>query len=51
MTSPFSVFALVTNGKCTYFQFMEDTLATTGSFRTGGEWTIHSDPGGGEIAI
>jgi len=51
VTSPFAVFARVTDGKCTYLQFMEDTLATTESFRTGGEWTIHSDPEGAEIAI
>ncbi|GGD40154.1 nuclear transport factor 2 family protein [Aureimonas glaciei] len=51
VTSPFAVFAKVVAGKCSYLQFMEDTLATTESFRTGGEWTIHSDPDGGEIAI
>jgi ketosteroid isomerase-like protein len=51
VTSPFAVFAKVIDGKCTYLQFMEDTLATTESFRTGGKWTIHSDPDGAEIAI
>ena len=33
-----------------YLQFMEDTLATE-VVRKGGTWTIHSDPGGGEISI
>jgi len=51
VTSPFAVFARVVDGKCTYLQFMEDTLATTESFRTGGTWTIHSDPEGTEISI
>ena len=51
LTSPFSVFVRVAGGKCTRMQFMEDTLATTGSFRSGGAWTIQSDPDGGEIAI
>jgi ketosteroid isomerase-like protein len=51
VTSPFAVFARVTDGKCTYLQFMEDTLATTESFRSGGAWTIHSDPEGSEISI
>jgi ketosteroid isomerase-like protein len=51
VTSPFAVFAKVVDGKCTYLQFMEDTLATTGSFRQGGEWKIHSDPEGSEISI
>ena len=30
-------------------QSLEDTLATTESFRKGGAWTIHSDPDGDEI--
>lgn len=51
VTSPFAVLARVENGKCTYLQFMEDTLATTESFRSGGEWTVHSDPEGREISI
>lgn len=51
VTSPFAVYAKVVDGKCSYLQFMEDTLATTESFRKGGEWTIHSDPAGAEISI
>ena len=45
VTSPFSVFARVSNGKCTYLQFMEDTFATGASFRSGGSWTFFSDDG------
>jgi hypothetical protein len=51
VTSPFSVFAKVHNGRCTYMQFMEDTFATGASFRSGGKWTFHSDPKGKEVAI
>jgi uncharacterized protein len=51
VTSPFSVFAKVRNGRCTYMQFMEDTFATAASFRSGGSWTFQSDPEGTEIAI
>ncbi len=51
VTSPFSVFARVIDGKCNYLQFMEDTLATTESFRTGGAWTVHGDPEGAELSI
>lgn len=51
VTSPFSVLARITDGKCSYLQFMEDTLATTDSFHKGGEWQIHSDPEGEEISI
>jgi uncharacterized protein len=51
VTTPFSVFARVSNGKCTYLQFMEDTFATGASFRSGGAWTFRSDPDGSEITI
>jgi ketosteroid isomerase-like protein len=51
VTSPFSVFARVSNGKCTYLQFMEDTFATGASFRSGGSWTFVSDPDGQEVVI
>ncbi len=51
VTSPFAVFARVVGGKCTYLQFMEDTFATSNSFRTRGAWTFHSDPDGGEVSI
>jgi len=51
VTSPFSIFAKVHNGRCTYMQFMEDTFATGASFRSGGKWTFHSDPKGKEVTI
>jgi uncharacterized protein len=50
VTTPFSVFARVSNGKCTYLQYMEDTFATGASFRSGG-WKFLSDPDGQEIVI
>ena len=46
VTSPFAVYARVENGLCTYMQFMEDTLATSDSFRSGGSWTFQSNPNG-----
>ena len=46
VTSPFAVFAKVEDGRCTYLQFMEDTLATSASFRSGGTWTFRSNPNG-----
>ena len=51
VTSPFSIFARVQNGRCIYMQFMEDTFATGASFRSGGKWVFHSDPNGTEITI
>ena len=51
VTSPFSVFGRVRDGLCFYMQFMEDTFATTASFRSGGSWTIRSDPDGGQIEV
>ena len=51
VTSPFSVFAKVHNGRCTYMQFMEDTFATGASFRSGGKWNFRSDPKGEEVTI
>lgn len=51
VTSPFAVFAKVKDGRCTYLQFMEDTLATSASFRSGGRWTFKSNPNGEEVAF
>ena len=51
ITSPFSIFAKVKEGKITYMQFMEDTFGTASTFRTGGAWTVHSDPNGPEIRV
>lgn len=50
-TSPFAVFAKVKNGKVTYMQYMEDTLGTAATFKTGGAWKIQADPHGGEIEV
>jgi hypothetical protein len=44
VTSPFAVLARVENGKVVYTQFMEDSFATARSFRSGGTWTIQSNP-------
>jgi hypothetical protein len=51
VTSPFAVFAKVNDGRCSYLQFMEDTFATAGSFRSGGSWTFESDPNGETVTI
>jgi uncharacterized protein len=51
VTSPFAVLAKVDNGKVVYTQFMEDSFATARSFRSGGTWTIQSDPDGPQIAV
>lgn len=51
VTSPFAVYVEVVDGLCRHMQFMEDTLATTESFRSGGEWIIQSDPAGPQIAL
>lgn len=51
VTSPFAVYARVLDGLCNYLQFMEDTFATTASFRSGGGWKIRSDPDGTEIEV
>jgi hypothetical protein len=36
VTSPFPLFCQVTDGKVTYMQYMEDTFATSSTFRSGG---------------
>lgn len=51
VTTPFSLYAKVTDGRCTYLQFMEDTFATSASFRSGGSWVFHSKPDGEEVVI
>ena len=51
VTTPFAVFAKVKDGRCYYLQFMEDTLATSASFRSGGKWSFRSDPDGKEVAF
>jgi uncharacterized protein len=51
VTSPFAVFAVCENGRCNYLQFMEDTLATSASFRSGGSWTFKSNPNGEQVSF
>jgi uncharacterized protein len=51
VTSPFAVLAKVRDGKVTYTQFMEDSFATARSFRSGGTWTIQSNPDGSVIEV
>jgi uncharacterized protein len=51
VTSPFAVFAECENGRCKYLQFMEDTLATSASFRSGGTWTFQSNPNGEQVSF
>jgi ketosteroid isomerase-like protein len=51
VTSPFAVYAKVQDGLCTYMQFMEDTLATSDSFRSSGTWTFRSNPNGEVVAF
>jgi hypothetical protein len=51
VTTPFAVFAKVRDGRCYYLQFMEDTLATSASFKSDGQWTFRSNPAGGEVSF
>ena len=51
VTTPFAVYAHINDGLCNYLQFMEDTFATTASFRSGGAWLIKSDPDGEEVSV
>lgn len=44
VTSPFSIFVKVVDGKVTFLQFQEDSYATASSFRKGGTWTIQTEP-------
>ena len=51
VTTPFSIWCRVIEGKIQYMQFMEDTFATSSSFRSGGSWTFRSNPAGGEVSV
>ena len=51
VTSPFAIYVEVVDGICRHMQFMEDTFATTDSFRSGGQWKIQSNPDGEEITV
>lgn len=50
-TSPFAIFARVQDNKITEWLFMEDTFATARTFRSGGSWTIQSEPGAETIEV
>jgi uncharacterized protein len=43
VTSPFAILSKVVAGKLTYMQFMEDTFATSASFRSKGIWHFESN--------
>jgi uncharacterized protein len=45
VSSPFSILVKVVDGKVTYLQFLEDSYATAASFRSGGSWTVQTEPG------
>ena len=51
ITTPFSIFCKIPDGKVTYMQFMEDTFYTASSFRSGGKWKFWSDPNGSEVEV
>lgn len=51
VVSPLSIHTKVKDGKIVYFQFMEDTLATTESFKVTGTAKYHSDPNGSEFEV
>ena len=44
VSSPFSILVKVVDGKVTYLQFLEDSYATAASFRSGGSWTVQTEP-------
>ena len=48
-TSPSTILATVRNGRVTCMQYMEDTLGTGSTFRSGGAARYRSDPAGEEI--
>jgi hypothetical protein len=43
VSSPFSIFVKVSDGKVTYLQFLEDSYATASSFRRDGSWTVQTE--------
>ncbi len=45
VSSPFSILVKVVDGHVTYLQFLEDSYATAASFRSGGSWTVQTEPG------
>lgn len=50
-TSPFSIHAKVEDGKIVYFQFMEDTFATAGTFKLEGRVDFKSNPKGEIVTL
>jgi hypothetical protein len=50
-TSPFSIHAKIKDAQIVYFQFMEDTFASSRSFSSGGEWTIQVEPDGPQFKV
>lgn len=52
VTSPFAVWCRFDeDGKIAYMQFMEDTLATSESFKKEGKVVYASEPEGGEVIV
>jgi ketosteroid isomerase-like protein len=51
ITSPFALLAKVTDGKITYFEFLEDTFGTAGSLRAAGTWHFRGAPAGDEVSV
>ena len=51
VTSPFSIFFKLKEGKINYMQYMEDTFGTALTFRSGGSMTFRSNPAGGEVTV
>ena len=49
--SPFSIQVKLKNGAVTYLQYMEDTIGTASTFRSGGSWKFQRDPLGGEVEV
>lgn len=50
-TSPFVVFAKVTDGLITFMQYMEDTFGTGSTFHARGVATFQGNPAGGEVEV
>jgi formate hydrogenlyase transcriptional activator len=51
MTIPLAILCEVQTEKVRYMEFMENTLCTASSFRSGGAWKFQGDPNGGEADI
>lgn len=50
-TSPFSIHAKVRDEKIIYMQFMEDTFATSRTFKQKGSWSIQIDSDGSAFEV